>query len=151
MKMKEYHAMPAAPSRMLFGVIPWYSFLIVLGVVIAIVLAVREENRAGLRKDTILDFTLIVLPCGIIGARVYYVVFSWDQFRNNLVSIFRIWEGGIAIYGAVIGGLLAAWLFARRRKISFFTLCDVIAPGLILAQAIGRWGNYFFHHPLRYV
>ena len=143
MEMKEYHAMPAAPSRMLFGVIPWYSFLIVLGVVIAIVLAVREENRARLRKDTVLDFTLIVLPCGIIGARVYYVVFSWDQFRNNLVSVFRIWEGGIAIYGAVIGGLLAAWLFARRRRISFFTLCDVIAPGLILAQAIGRWGNYF--------
>ena len=135
--------MSAAPSRMLFGVIPWYSFLIVLGVVIAIVLAVREENRAGLGKDTVIDFTLVVLPCGIIGARIYYVVFSWDQFRNNLASVFRIWEGGIAIYGAVIGGLLAAWLFARRRRISFFTLCDVIAPGLILAQAIGRWGNYF--------
>ncbi len=135
--------MSAAPSRMLFGVIPWYSFLIVLGVVLAIILSVREERRAGLKKDTVLDFTLVVLPCGIIGARIYYVAFSWDQFRNNLISVFKIWEGGIAIYGAVIAGLLAAWLFSRRRRIPFFALCDVLAPGLILAQAIGRWGNYF--------
>ena len=135
--------MSAAPSRLIFGIIPWYSFLIVLGVVIAITLAVREEKRLGLEKDTVLDFALLVLPCGIIGARIYYVVFSWDQFRNNLLSVIRIWEGGIAIYGAVIAGLLAAWFFSRRRKISFFTICDIFAPGLILAQAIGRWGNYF--------
>ena len=140
---KEFSAMSAAPSRLMFGIIPWYSILIVLGVVIAIILAVREEKRAGLKKDTVLDFALIVLPCGILGARFYYVVFSWDQFKNNLLSVFRIWEGGIAIYGAVIAGLLAAWFFSRRRKFSFFTLCDILAPGLILAQAIGRWGNYF--------
>ena len=130
-------------SRMLFGIIPWYSFLIVLGVVLAIFLAAREEKRARLKKDTILDFALLVLPCGILGARIYYVAFSWSQFRDDLLSVFKIWEGGIAIYGAVIGGLIAAFFFSKKRKISFLTLCDVIAPGLILAQAIGRWGNYF--------
>ena len=135
--------MSVAPSRMIFGIIPWYSFLIVLGAAVAIMLAVREEKRTALKKDTVLDFALIVLPCGIIGARIYYVAFSWAQFRNNPVSILKIWEGGIAIYGAVIAGLLTAWIFCRKRHISFFTLCDLVAPGLVLAQAIGRWGNYF--------
>ena len=130
-------------SRMLFGIVPWYSFLIVTGAAIAICLAAHEEKRSGLKKDTVIDFALIAIPCGIIGARIYYVVFSWPQFRDDLLSVFRIWEGGIAIYGGVIAGLLTAWLFSRKRKISFLTLCDLIAPGLILAQAIGRWGNYF--------
>ena len=135
--------MSVAPSRLLFGLIPWYSFLIVLGAAIAIFLAVREEKRTDFRKDTVLDFVLILLPYGIVGARIYYVAFSWPQFQNNLLSVLKIWEGGIAIYGGVIAGLLAACFFCRARKISFFTLCDLIAPGLILAQAIGRWGNYF--------
>lgn len=130
-------------SRTLFGFIPWYSFLIVLGAAAAIILAVREEKRTDLKKDTVLDFSLIVLPVGIIGARIYYVIFSWDAFKNDFISVFRIWEGGIAIYGAVIAGLLTAFIFCRRRKIPVLTLCDLIAPGLILAQAIGRWGNYF--------
>lgn len=130
-------------SRTLFGFIPWYSFLIVLGAAAAIILAVREEKRTDLKKDTVLDFSLIVLPVGIIGARIYYVIFSWDAFKDDFISVFRIWEGGIAIYGAVIAGLLTAFIFCRRRKIPVLTLCDLIAPGLILAQAIGRWGNYF--------
>ena len=135
--------MAVAPSRLLFGIIPWYSFLIVLGAAAAICLAAREEKRAGLKKDTALDFALIALPCGIVGARVYYVAFSWSQFQDDPVSVLRIWEGGIAIYGAVIAGLAAAWIFSRKRNISFRTLCDLFAPGLVLAQAIGRWGNYF--------
>jgi len=130
-------------SRYLLKPIPWYSFLIVLGAALAIWLASREEQRVGLRKDTIIDLSLWVLPFGIIGARIYYVIFSWDVFRNDLLSILRIWEGGIAIYGAVLGGLITAWIFSRKRKIPLLLLCDLIAPGLILAQAIGRWGNYF--------
>ena len=78
-----------------------------------------------------------------MGARIYYVIFSWDQFRDDFLSVFRIWEGGIAIYGAVIAGFTAAAVFSVRRKISVWTLCDLAAPGLVLAQAIGRWGNYF--------
>lgn len=130
-------------SRYIFGNIPWYSFLIVIGAALAIVLAIREEKRAGIKKDTVIDFSLIVIPFGIIGARLYYVAFSWDSFKNDFVSVFRIWEGGIAIYGAVIAGLIAALFFCRIKHIRVSTLCDLIAPGLVLAQAIGRWGNYF--------
>ena len=130
-------------SRYLVGPVPWYSFLIVTGVVLAIVLACREERRSGLPRDTVIDLALWLLPFGIIGARIYYVIFSWESFRNDLLSVFRIWEGGIAIYGALIAGLITVLVFARVRKINPLTLCDVVAPGVILAQAIGRWGNYF--------
>ena len=130
-------------SRYILYPIPWYSFLIVLGVATAIFLASREERRLGLKKDTVIDLALWILPFGIIGARLYYVLFSLDQFRSDFLSVFRIWEGGIAIYGAVIAGLITIIVFARRRHIPALLLCDLIAPGLVLAQAIGRWGNYF--------
>ena len=130
-------------SGYLFGSIKWYSFLIVFGAFLAVLLACREEKTVGLKKDTVLDLSLWVLPVGIIGARIYYVIFAWDSFRDDLWSVFRIWEGGIAIYGALIGGFLAVLVFSRARKINLLLLCDVVCPGVILAQAIGRWGNYF--------
>ena len=130
-------------SRYLFYPVPWYSVLIVIGAVLAVFLACREERRCGLPKDTFIDLALWLLPFGIIGARIYYVVFSWNQFRDDPVSMFRIWEGGIAIYGGVIAGLVVLLVFARRRKLSPLLLCDAIAPGLALAQGIGRWGNWF--------
>lgn len=126
----------------LFG-IPWYSVLIVLGVVVAVLLAEREEKRLGLPMDTTLDLALVVIPCGIVGARLYYVLMSWETFAKDPVSILFVWQGGIAIYGAVIGGALGALAYALRKKMSFFTLADMIVPGLLLAQTIGRWGNYF--------
>ena len=136
--------MPAVPySRYIFGTIPWYSFLIVSGALLAVILASREEKNVGLKKDTILDLALWVLPAGIIGARIYYVAFAWDSFRDNPVSVLKIWEGGIAIYGALIGGFLAVLVFSRIRKTNLLLLCDIVCPGVILAQAIGRWGNYF--------
>ena len=130
-------------SRYILYPVPWYSFLIVLGVSLTVFMACREERRIGLKKDTVIDLALWILPAGIIGARIYYVVFSWDQFRFDLLSVFRVWEGGIAIYGAIIAGLIVLICFSRHRKIPPLLLCDLIAPGLILAQAIGRWGNYF--------
>ena len=130
-------------SRYLAGPVPWYSFLIVTGVVLAIVLACREERRAGLPRDTVIDLALWILPFGIIGARIYYVVFSWNSFRNDLLSVFRIWEGGIAIYGGIIAGVIVLLVFCRVRKIRALPVCDVIVPGLALAQCIGRWGNWF--------
>lgn len=130
-------------SRTIIGSLPWYSVLIVAGIALAVWLAEREERRQGLPKDTALDLALVVVPCGIVGARLYYAAMSWEQFASNPVSVLFVWQGGIAIYGAVIGGAIGAWLYARRKKFSFFTLADIIAPGLLLAQAIGRWGNYF--------
>ena len=130
-------------SRYLFGTVPWYSVLIVIGVIIAIILGCREERRKKLPKDTIIDLALWLLPSGIIGARLYYVLFSWNQFSNDPASVFRIWEGGIAIYGGIIGGLIALLVFCRKRHLPVLLLCDLIAPGLIFAQCIGRWGNWF--------
>ena len=130
-------------SRTIAGHLPWYSVLIVSGIALAIFLAGREEKRLGLPRDTAVDLALIVVPCGIIGARLYYVFMSWEHFASQPWSILYIWEGGIAVYGAVIGGAAGAWLYARRKKLSFAVLADLIAPGLLLAQAIGRWGNYF--------
>ncbi len=134
---------PAPSSRYILGSLPWYSVLIVTGAAIAVMLALREEKRVGLKKDTIIDLALWLLPLGIIGARIYYVAFSWPDFRDDPLSILKIWEGGIAIYGAVIAGLFVVFVFSRVRTIPALLLCDLIAPGLILAQGIGRWGNYF--------
>ena len=134
-------AMPS--SRMLFGIIPWYSALIVTGICLALFIASREEKRLQLPQDTVVDLALWVIPFGVIGARLYYVVFAWDTFASNPVSILYIWQGGLAIYGGIIGGLLAVLLFSRKRSIPVGQLTDIIAPGLALAQAIGRWGNYF--------
>ena len=130
-------------SRYLIYPVPWYSFLIVAGIVLAVIMACRQEKKLGMPQDTMIDLSLWLLPCGIIGARLYYVVFSWDQFHDDLWSVFRIWEGGIAIYGGIIGGFFALLFFCRRRNLSPMQVCDVIAPGLALAQSIGRWGNWF--------
>lgn len=136
--------MPAIPySRYVFGTLPWYSVLIVIGMALALVHCAREEKRLGLKQDTVVDMALCVIPCGIIGARLYYVCFAWDAFAGDPLSILRVWEGGLAVYGGIIGGLLAAAVFSRLRRIPLSLLTDIIVPGLALAQAIGRWGNYF--------
>ena len=130
-------------SRTIVGNLPWYSVLIVCGIALAIYLAGREESRLGLPQDTAIDVALIAVPFGIVGARLYYVIMRWEAFVNHPLSVLYIWEGGIAIYGAVIGGVIGVWLYARRKKLPFLVIADLIVPGLLLAQAIGRWGNYF--------
>jgi len=135
---------PAVPySRYIFGSLPWYSVLIVSGILICFILCSREEKRLQLPQDTVLDLALWVVPCGIIGARLYYVIFDWQSFAHDPISVLYIWNGGLAIYGAVIGGALAILLFSWRKKLSPLLLMDMIAPTLALAQSIGRWGNYF--------
>lgn len=135
---------PAVPySRYVLGRLPWYSVLIMIGIVGALYLCGREEKRLGLRQDTVIDLALRVVPAGIVGARLYYVLFAWEAFAGNPISVLYVWQGGLAIYGGVIGGLLAVIAFAKRRSLSPLLLTDMIVPGLALAQAIGRWGNYF--------
>ena len=135
---------PAVPySRYIIGQLPWYSVLIVTGIILCYILCSREEKRLRLPKDTVLDLALWIVPCGILGARTYYVLFSWETFADNPLSALYVWEGGLAIYGAVIAGLLTVLVFGLCRRINPFTLTDMIVPSLALAQAIGRWGNYF--------
>jgi len=121
----------------------WYGIIISIGVLIGIYLAMREAKRLQLDSEIIIDFALLAIPLAIVGARVYYVVFQWDAYKNNPIDAIKIWEGGLAIYGAVIGGVIAALIFTRWRKIDFYTLADIVAPSLILGQALGRWGNFF--------
>lgn len=136
--------MSAQPmSRYVFGSLPWYSFLIVCGIILALFIAFREEKKQNLPKDTMIDLVLWMLPCAIIGARLYYVIFSWHEYASDPIRILYIWEGGLAIYGGILAGLLAVCLFCKKRKLNVLSICDIIVPGLALAQGIGRWGNYF--------
>lgn len=120
----------------------WYGIIITLGIALAIFLAWRNRKNHKIDWDTILDFILVAIPVGIICARLYYVIFKWDYYSHNLLEIFQIWNGGLAIYGGVIGGILTAFVFCKIKKINFLELCDFGAPYLALCQSIGRWGNF---------
>ncbi len=120
-----------------------YGLLIAAAVALAAWLVTREEKRLGLPKDTGLDLVLYAVPLAVVFSRLYYVAFTWDEFAQQPLRIFYVWEGGLAIYGGVIGGALGVWLLSRRRGIRFPLLADVVAPALLLGQAVGRWGNYF--------
>lgn len=130
----------------LFGIsglsIRWYAALICLGLVAGLVAAYLMARKRGYNFDMVLDLLLLALPFCIIGARLYYVAFEWDSYKNNLGEIIKIWHGGMAIYGAVIGGVIAAVIFCKWRKVPLGDILDVGGVGLILGQAIGRWGNF---------
>jgi phosphatidylglycerol:prolipoprotein diacylglycerol transferase len=127
----------------LFGInIHWYGLIIAFGLAVGLFLGVREAKRRGYRSEMILDFLLIAIPLCIICARLYYVIFTWSEYSGDPLSIFAVWKGGLAIYGAVIGGAIAAFIFNRWRKVSIGELMDIAAPSLIIGQAIGRWGNF---------
>ena len=135
------------PSRVAFTLfgrdVYWYGVLMALGILIGVWLTLKEGKRKKLTEDDILDMCLVMIPSGVVGARLYYVIFEWASYASNPIRALYIWEGGLAIYGAVIGGLLGMFIYSRVRKIRFLKLADCIAPGLVLAQAIGRWGNFF--------
>jgi len=121
----------------------WYGVIIASGAALGLWLAIKESNRLGLNKDLITDFIIYALPIAIITARIYYVIFEWENYADGpFWRVIAVWEGGIAIHGAVIGGVLTAIVFCRIKKVSFWQLADIIAPSLILGQAIGRWGNF---------
>lgn len=120
----------------------WYGVIIATGVLLALLLANREGKRLGLPKDTFTDLLMWAVPFAIIGARAYYVIFEWDAYKSNPAKIFAIWEGGIAIHGALIGAVVTAIVFARLKGLSFWKLADIAAPSVLLGQAIGRWGNF---------
>lgn len=128
----------------LFGIsIRWYGILIATGMFIGVLVAMYNCRRKDISFDIFTDMLLIVLPCAIIGARLYYVIFEFDYYRDNLFSIFNIREGGLAIHGGVIFGVIVAFIYLRKKNQDFLRFADVAAPSLILAQAVGRWGNFF--------
>ncbi|MBT2738226.1 prolipoprotein diacylglyceryl transferase [Neobacillus sp. C211] len=120
----------------------WYGIIIGSGLALALYLAIREGNLRGLDKDTFADLMLWAIPIAIISARIYYVIFEWDYYVKHPADIPQIWNGGIAIHGALIGSVLTAYVFSKKRGLSFWKIADIAAPSIILGQAIGRWGNF---------
>lgn len=122
--------------------VAWYGIIIVIGMMLAIYLTIKEGEKRGLSEDFIIDTAFWILPLGIIGARLYYVLFELDYYLNNPGQIFAIWEGGLAIYGGIIAGLAAIYWRCKKEEVPFVLMTDIVAPHVLLAQAIGRWGNF---------
>lgn len=122
--------------------IAFYGLIIGIGVMLGVLMAVHEAKVSGQNPDIYWDFAIYAIIFSILGARIYYVVFAWDTYKDNLLSVFNIRGGGLAIYGAVIGAFLTAGIYCYIKKVSFLQLCDTGVMGLILGQIIGRWGNF---------
>jgi len=121
----------------------WYGVIIAAGVLIALYFAQKEADRLGLKKDTVIDLIIYAVPISILFARMYYVTFEWSAYESGpWWKLFAVWEGGIAIHGALIGATLTAIVYTRIKKMSFWKIADILAPSIILGQAIGRWGNF---------
>ena len=125
--------------------ISWYALIIVSGIIIAMWLSSREAVRVGLKSEDITDFMLWGLPLSIIGARLYYILFDLPQYIADPIQIFNIRSGGLAIYGGLIAGAITLYFFTKYHFISMWTFLDIAAPSVLLAQAIGRWGNFMNH------
>jgi phosphatidylglycerol:prolipoprotein diacylglycerol transferase len=123
--------------------IAYYGIVVTLGMVAGLLLACHMARKKGQDPDVYFDLALIDIVCALIGARIYYVAFRWDLYKGDPVSILNVRQGGLAIYGGVIGGVLATFVFSRVRKIPFGRLVDIAGLGLVLGQIIGRWGNFF--------
>jgi phosphatidylglycerol:prolipoprotein diacylglycerol transferase len=155
-----------------FGLIHiyWYGFFIIIGIILGLALSLKLAEYYEIKKDDLIDLAFYLILGGIAGARIYDVFLSWDYYQNHLWDIFKIWQGGLAIHGAIILGAIIIFYFSKKKKINFWLLAFLITPSLALAQAIGRWGNYFnqelfgrptnlpwgipidvYHRPLEYI
>lgn len=120
-----------------------YGIVIACGMMAGILMAVYEAKRTGQKPDDYVDLAIIAIICSIIGARIYYVAFSWDYYKDHLGHIFMLREGGLAIYGGVIAAIITTYVFTKVKKMNFPLVTDTAGLGLILGQIIGRWGNFF--------
>lgn len=123
--------------------IAFYGITIAAAMLAGLWAAMRVAKKTGQDPDHYFDLGMIAIICAVVGARIYYVIFEWDNYRGNLLEILNLRNGGLAIYGGVIGGVLATWGFSRVKKLKFWRLADTAAVGLVLGQIIGRWGNFF--------
>lgn len=121
----------------------YYSLCILLGVIVAYILITREGKKQGLPKEFISDLIFYILIIGILGARVYYCIFNLDYYLANPSEILKIYNGGLAIHGGVIAGLIFVYFYTKKKNVSFIKILDIVAPAVIIAQSFGRWGNFF--------
>ncbi len=128
----------------LFGIdVYWYGIFIALAFFIGLEVAVFNAKRTGFDSEIFYDYIPIGMISAIIGARLYYVIFSFDYYKNHLNEIFSLRDGGLGIYGGIILAAISMFIYCRVKKLNFFNVCDLAVPGLVIGQAIGRWGNFF--------
>jgi phosphatidylglycerol---prolipoprotein diacylglyceryl transferase len=141
------HLLFASPGPIIFQLgsfsLRWYGLLIASAVIIGVNLSIYLAKKRNIEGNAIGDLAIWLVLAAIPGARLYYVLFKWDYYGSHLNELASIWQGGIAIHGAILGGLLATIIFSKLKKLNFWDLVDVVAPSLALGQAIGRWGNFF--------
>lgn len=122
--------------------IRWYGIIIAFAIYLATIIADKEATKKGYRKDFVVDIVFRTLPISLIGARLYYVLFNLSYYAKNPAEIIQFWHGGIAIYGGLLAGGLTVWWLCKREDVSFLLLMDILAPVVLLGQAMGRWGNF---------
>lgn len=126
-----------------FGIeIAMYGVIIAIGMMLGLRYALKEAKRTGQKEDDYWDLATMLLLFSVLGARLYYVVFFWDSFKNDLLSIFNIRNGGLAIYGGVLAGIITVYVFSKKRRLPFWKMADTLIPGLLIGQIIGRFGNF---------
>ncbi|HYE10652.1 MAG TPA: prolipoprotein diacylglyceryl transferase [Patescibacteria group bacterium] len=127
----------------IFGLsIRWYGILLSTGIMVGILLAYNEAKRLGRDPEYIIDLSLWCVPAAVIGARLYYVLLEWDYYNGDIMRMINIREGGLAIHGALIAAVITGYIFTRIKKLNFWETADIVAPSIIIGQAIGRWGNF---------
>jgi phosphatidylglycerol---prolipoprotein diacylglyceryl transferase len=140
-----FHTFLPSPLLVSFGPfhIYWYGLFVVLGILAALTVSLKLAKKFGLSPNKIFDLSFWMIISGIAGARIYHVFLEWPYYSHNLINVLKIWQGGLAIHGGLIGGLLVLIYFCRKEKVNFWLMSAIFAPGIALGQAIGRWGNYF--------
>ena len=123
--------------------IKFYALCILFGMIVAIILGLREAKKLKINTDDIFNGAVIGIILGILGARIYYVIFEWGSYKNNIIEIFMIWNGGLAIHGGIIVAFIFSFFYCRKKKINFLAVIDMVVIGLLIGQTCGRWGNFF--------
>ena len=123
--------------------IHWYSILLFIAILIGSNLAIKEAKKHGFEEDFMVNLLFLGVIIGILGARIYYVIFNFDYYKNNLIEIFKVWNGGLAIHGGIIAGFITIAIICYKKKVNLLKILDYLVVGLVIAQAIGRWGNFF--------
>lgn len=135
------------PNPVLINIGPfqifWYGFFIVLGIIIGLTIAIKLGEFYNVDRETILDCAFYLILAGIVGARIYHVFLEYSYYIKQPLDIFKVWNGGLAIHGAIIAGAITLWILAKKKNLNIWLLCSIAVPGLALAQTLGRWGNYF--------
>ena len=134
------------PSRIAFSIgskpIYWYGIIIAAGFLLAVYYAMKRADQFGLTQDNIIDMLICAVPLAIIGARAYYCIFSWGLYKDDPIRVLYIWEGGLAIYGGVIGAVIGLFIYTKVKKVKTSAILDIGGLGLLIGQSIGRWGNF---------